>query len=105
MFFPPISTEPGIWPSWARAALESAKPEERCLFCLDPSISAAVHSFPVLVLTGSKVRQKVLGIKRLMIQAVEWNSKKKTMDRGTDIPAHIPDVPLSGWVMLDKSCD
>lgn len=59
------------------SSLGSAKPEEMCLFFLDPSTSAGVQSLPVLILTGNTARQKVLGIKRAVMQAVEWDGKER----------------------------
>lgn len=51
------------------------------------SISAGVQSCPVLVLTSSPVEQKVLEIKKSMIQAGQWRrAGRKT-----------PALPLHGW--------
>lgn len=44
---------------------------------LDPSVSAEVRSLSVLVLTDSTVRQKVLGIKGSVSQAVKSVKKAR----------------------------
>lgn len=48
--------------------------------CLDP-LSTGVQSFPGLVLTGSTVRQKVLEIKRVVIQAAQWDGRERPWTR------------------------